>query len=105
MKLNLKNHPDGARTLYSLRHTYITWKILEGANLSVLATQCGTSVEMIERHYKHLQPLMYAEQFANIPDDSELTASEIDLEVRVDMGDGKIRVVDKLPRNAPKKMA
>ncbi len=101
--LNLKNHPDGGRTLYSLRHTYITWKILEGVNLSALATQCGTSVEMIERHYRHLQPIMYAEQFSNIPDDSELTASEIDLEVMIDMGDGKTRRVDKLPRNAPKK--
>lgn len=36
---------------YSLRHTYISLALKGGANIKVLADSCGTSVEMITRHY------------------------------------------------------
>jgi len=39
------------RTFYSLRHTYISFRLLEGANIVQLAWSCRTSVEMIEKHY------------------------------------------------------
>lgn len=41
--------------LYICRHTYITERLLEGIPSAVIASNCGTSEEMIERHYKHLK--------------------------------------------------
>jgi hypothetical protein len=46
---HLKDDP-----LYLCRHTYITLHLLGGVSSDFLATNCGTSVEMIERHYKHI---------------------------------------------------
>jgi len=47
---------DKERTLYSLRHTYATFQLTYGRdpNVSLLATQMGTSSAMIEKHYNHL---------------------------------------------------
>ena len=39
------------RTLYSLRHTYICLRLMEGADIYQIAKNCRTSVEIIERHY------------------------------------------------------
>lgn len=39
------------RTAYSLRHTYICLRLLEGADIYQIAKNCRTSVEMIERYY------------------------------------------------------
>ncbi len=39
------------RSAYSLRHTYICLRLLEGANIYQIAKNCRTSVEMIEKHY------------------------------------------------------
>jgi len=39
------------RTLYSLRHTYISNRLIEGANIHQIANNCRTSVQMIEEHY------------------------------------------------------
>lgn len=51
-KLNLKYDRDGiARTTYSLRHTYICMRLMEGADIYQIAKNCRTSVEMIERFY------------------------------------------------------
>ncbi|MDB4211743.1 site-specific integrase [Ascidiaceihabitans sp.] len=45
------------RTLYSLRHTYATFALLnDGMDVHALAIQMGTSIGMIERHYSHLTP-------------------------------------------------
>ena len=60
--LKLENGPGGKRTLYSLRHTYITLKLLEGVPAAVIAKQCGTSAPMIELHYSHITPLMYTKE-------------------------------------------
>jgi integrase len=47
------------RTLYSLRHTYATFALVnDGMDIHVLARNMGTSIGMIERHYSHLQPRM-----------------------------------------------
>lgn len=40
-----------SRTLYSLRHSYISFRLLEGADIYQIAKNCRTSVEMIEKHY------------------------------------------------------
>ena len=51
-ELNLKHDRDGnVRTAYSLRHTYICLRLLEGADIYQVAKNCRTSVEMIERYY------------------------------------------------------
>jgi len=39
------------RTLYSLRQRYISFRLLEGADIYQIAKNCRTSVEMIEKHY------------------------------------------------------
>lgn len=49
---NLKVDRQGnRRTLYSLRHSYISFRLLEGADIYQIAKNCRTSVEMIEKHY------------------------------------------------------
>ncbi|MAM33825.1 MAG: integrase [Micavibrio sp.] len=48
----LRRDRDGKnRTSYSLRHTYICMRLLEGADIYQIAKNCRTSVEMIEKHY------------------------------------------------------
>lgn len=51
-ELNLKYDRDGnRRTAYSLRHTYICLRLMEGADIYQIAKNCRTSVEMIEKFY------------------------------------------------------
>lgn len=51
-----------SRTLYSLRHTYATFALLnDGMDVHTLAVQMGTSIQMIERHYSHLTPRLRKE--------------------------------------------
>lgn len=48
----LKTDRDGQpRTAYSLRHTYICLRLMEGADIYQIAKNCRTSVEMIEKYY------------------------------------------------------
>jgi integrase len=48
----LKTDRDGnRRTAYSLRHTYICLRLMEGADIYQIAKNCRTSVEMIEKFY------------------------------------------------------
>lgn len=39
------------RTAYSLRHTYICLRLMQGADIYQIAKNCRTSVEMIEKYY------------------------------------------------------
>lgn len=49
---NLKFDREGQRrTPYSLRHTYICLRLMEGADIYQVAKNCRTSVEMIENFY------------------------------------------------------
>ncbi len=51
-ELDLKKDREGnARTAYSLRHTYISMRLMEGADIYQIAKNCRTSVEMIEKFY------------------------------------------------------
>jgi integrase len=49
-KLKL-DRDNNRRTAYSLRHTYICMRLMEGADIYQIAKNCRTSVEMIERFY------------------------------------------------------
>lgn len=49
---DLKFDREGQRrTSYSLRHTYICLRLMEGADIYQIAKNCRTSVEMIEKYY------------------------------------------------------
>lgn len=51
-ELDLKTDREGhSRTAYSLRHTYISMRLMEGADIYQIAKNCRTSVEMIQKHY------------------------------------------------------
>lgn len=56
---------DQRRTLYSLRHTYATMKLLGGLEIHTLANQMGTSVAMIEQHYSHIIPTLNADRIVS----------------------------------------
>jgi hypothetical protein len=48
----LKADREGLRrSAYSLRHTYICLRLMEGADIYQIAKNCRTSVEMIEKFY------------------------------------------------------
>lgn len=53
----LKTDREGQpRMAYSLRHTYICFRLLEGADIYQIAKNCRTTVEMIEKFYaSHLK--------------------------------------------------
>jgi integrase len=58
---------DGTRhTIYSLRHTYATYRLSEGVHQFILAKNMGTSTAMLEKHYGHT---------SNIASAAELTKS------------------------------
>lgn len=61
-ELNLKVDRDGnRRTAYSLRHTYICLRLMQGADIYQIAKNCRTSVEMIQKHYAvHLKDTLDA---------------------------------------------
>jgi integrase len=47
------------RTIYSLRHTYICLRLMEGADIYQIAKNCRTSVKMIEDFYaSHIKDLL-----------------------------------------------
>lgn len=51
-ELDLREDREGQRrTAYSLRHTYICLRLMEGADIYQIAKNCRTSVEMIENFY------------------------------------------------------
>lgn len=56
IKANLLKDKFGKdRTIYSLRHTYATFRIrYGGANIEALASNMGTSPSIIFRHYRHI---------------------------------------------------
>jgi integrase len=59
---DLKFDREGLRrSAYSLRHTYICLRLMEGADIYQIAKNCRTSVEMIEKFYAaHLKNMIDA---------------------------------------------
>jgi integrase len=61
----LKNTEGQTRTLYSLRHTYATFELLNNkTDIHTLSKQMGNSALMIEKHYSKLTATMAAEKLA-----------------------------------------
>lgn len=44
--------------MYSCRHTFITNQLKRGANENIVAKHCGTSTDMLNKHYNHLLSMM-----------------------------------------------
>jgi hypothetical protein len=61
-ELDLKHDREGnPRTTYSLRHTYICMRLMDGADIYQIAKNCRTSVEMIEKFYAaHIKNMLDA---------------------------------------------
>jgi integrase len=63
----LKNSQQGERSLYSLRHSYITWELIaQNVSIDVIARQCGTGIQMIEQHYSHVIPRMFGRELSGV---------------------------------------
>ena len=50
------------RTLYSLRHTYATFRLQNGVHQFTLAKNMGTSVAMLEQYYGHTSNITSADE-------------------------------------------
>ncbi len=62
-KANLREGTQGvARSTYCFRHTYATLRLQEGVDVYFLAEQMGTSVQMIESHYGHVNTIKHADR-------------------------------------------
>jgi integrase len=71
-RCNLKVDPVSglSYSIYSLRHTYITHRLLAGVTSDLVASQCGTSVKMIEEHYSNVVPLLAKNKVVQLDEDS-----------------------------------
>jgi len=58
----LHSSSGSRRSTYCFRHTYATFRLTEGVDVYFLAKQMGTSVQMIEQHYGHVNPVKNAER-------------------------------------------
>lgn len=58
----LKGPAGTDRSTYSFRHTYATLRLSEGVDVYMLAEQMGTSVDMIQKHYGHINPVKNADR-------------------------------------------
>lgn len=47
---------------YSLRHTHINFRLLQGDNMHDVSIKVGNSVKMIEQYYNALTPVIYGER-------------------------------------------
>jgi integrase len=62
-KASLRKGADGTiRTTYCFRHTYATFRLQMGVDVYFLAEQMGTSVQMIEKHYGHVNTIKHADR-------------------------------------------
>ncbi len=67
------------RTIYSLRHTYATYRINEGVSITDLSNNMGTSVKMIEQHYYHALNARRAEEITKMKNTKNKQRVEEDL--------------------------
>jgi integrase len=70
------------RSTYCFRHTYATFRLIEGVDFIYLAPQMGTSVKMLEDHYAHIAPSKHAGRilqgapgWEHVADAGEISAS------------------------------
>jgi len=66
------------RTIYSLRHTYATFRLREGTHHFLLAQNMGTSVKMLEEYYGHVRSRDVAEELTKTRSRSKSNSSNSD---------------------------
>ncbi|WOF74459.1 site-specific integrase [Parvibaculaceae bacterium PLY_AMNH_Bact1] len=72
------------RTAYSLRHTYICLRLMEGADIYQIAKNCRTSVEMIEKYYAaHIKTSLNAAAI-NVRRPRKRAVNEVEVEDHLD---------------------
>ncbi len=64
------------RTIYSLRHTYATFRLREGTHHFHLAQNMGTSVKMLEEYYGHVRSRDVAEELTKTSSQRKYTPSK-----------------------------
>lgn len=73
-RLNMRQDAQGNMlSLYSLRHAFITNRLLERTDIHLLSRNCGTSVKFIETNYSHMIPRMRAKDLIGVVKKSVLT--------------------------------
>ena len=79
---NLRSDRDGRpRTAYSLRHTYISMRLMVGANIYQIAKNCRTSVGMIEKYYGvHVKNSLNAASINVVRSGKDVMAEEEEVE-------------------------
>ena len=77
-KAGVENDSQGRRrTIYSLRHTYATFRLREGTHHFHLAQNMGTSVKMLEEYYGHVRSRDVAEELTKMSGQSTRKPSKI----------------------------
>ena len=77
--LNLLYDKEGKkRTIYSLRHTYATFRLEDEVNPHLLARQMGTSVKMLETHYGQTKGKLVAQQITKTSSQRTIPSSLVD---------------------------
>jgi integrase len=68
-RCNLRIDPrtGDERVLYSLRHMYITRALVNAVDPYFIASNCGTSLKMIEKNYSHFLNTMRGDKLAGRP--------------------------------------
>jgi integrase len=99
-KAKLKLDRDGKpRTAYSLRHTYICLRLMEGADIYQIAKNCRTSVEMIEKHYAaHIKNTLDAAAINVMRPKAARAAEKTSKQANNGPGVGKPKAAPQLPR-------
>ena len=101
----LENTAGEERSLYSLRHTYATFALIDGTDMETLAVQMGTSISMLERHYSKLKPYMKAsklgghEKKAKKNEAAKKSAAEVQVEALQKQIESQRKIIDKLLEN------
>jgi hypothetical protein len=91
------------RNKYSFRHTYATFRLLNGTDVYWLAKQMGTSVQMIEDYYGHITPVSNADRILQgLPgwEPSEVVSGELPDSVNAG-GAGKSAARHRAARRGP----
>lgn len=66
------------RTLYSLRHTYATFRLEDEVSVHLLARQMGTSTQMIDQHYGQTRGIMVAPELTKSSSQRTIPTSLVD---------------------------
>lgn len=65
-KLGIKDGPNGPRSLYSLRHTFVTLGLKKGLDHNKISRAIGTSIQMIEKHYNKSKTSDFEDQLFGV---------------------------------------